>query len=210
MEEIAKKSRSKYYGLVTISRVNRSKDPKKEYVLIKVSSKATTTVPVTGWLIKSESSGKSVLIPQSSYLFFAGVPNTEENIILKANDSLYLSTGISPNGASFKVNKCSGYLEQFQDFYPGISQSCPRARDEDLSSIPKLTINDACLDYIKSFPSCRIQTKTLPANWSYECTNFITTKINYPSCINTHKNDSDFYKNESVSKKKRDALERQP
>jgi hypothetical protein len=57
-------------------------------------------------------------------------------------------------------------------------------------------INDACFDYIESMGQCRIQTETLPLNWSHECTNFIYNKINYPSCVNTHKNDKDFYQKE--------------
>jgi hypothetical protein len=29
-----------------------------------------------------------------------------------------------------------------------------------------------------------------------ECTDFIYKKVNYPACIDTHKNDKDFYQNE--------------
>ena len=115
---------------------------------------------------------------------------------ISAGDTAYLITGISPNGVSFKTNKCSGYLTQFQTFIPYISNSCPRPRDENLSAIPKIAVNDDCLDYIDSFPSCRVETQNLPVNWSYECKNFITQKINYPSCVNLHKGDKDFYQNE--------------
>ncbi|HEY0220638.1 MAG TPA: hypothetical protein VGC58_00245 [Candidatus Paceibacterota bacterium] len=194
--EQQKKLQSKYYGLIKISSISRSTDPNREYVLLRVGSGVTETIPVTGWTIKSTVSGQSVTIPKASLLYFTGMENVEENIVLDKNDSLYLVTGISPNGASFRLNKCSGYLSQFQTFYPSISSSCPRPRDEDLSSIPQTLNNDACLDYIKSFPSCRIQTKSPPANWSYECTRFIYDKINYPSCVNVHKNDTDFYKDE--------------
>ncbi len=192
-EEQKKKIQSVYYGKVSM-RVNDSTNVKNEYVLLQ--NIGTTTIPVTGWTIKSESSGQSVKIPQSSYLFFTGMQNAESDIYISPKDKLYILTSYSPNGASFKVNKCSGYLQQFQKFYPSISTSCPRPRDEDLSSIPRLTINDACFDYIQSFPACKIQTKAVPVNWSYECKNFIYEKINYASCVNTHKNDVDFYKNE--------------
>ncbi|MFA7216554.1 MAG: hypothetical protein WC095_01040 [Candidatus Paceibacterota bacterium] len=195
-EKEAQKTESKYKGLVFIRYVSRSTKPGNEYITIQTDNKATTSIPITGWTIRSASSGNSITIPRASYLFFAGQVNSEENIILSGGETVYIVTGISPNGASFKVNKCSGYLSQFQTFIPYLTTSCPRPREMDLSSIPKLTINDACLDYIEYFPSCKIETKTLPLNWSYECKNFIYEKINYNSCINTYKNDPDFYKKE--------------
>jgi hypothetical protein len=191
-----KKTQSQYKDIVSISSVSRSTDPSKEYITIKVSSRTTTTIPVTGWILKSINSGVQVSIPKGTYLFFTGMMNTEDNIYLNAGDVVYLVTGISPNGASFKTNKCSGYLGQFQTFVPYLRNDCPRPKNEDMSSIPKLAINDACFDYINSMSQCRIQTKPLPSSWSYECTNFIYQKINYASCVNTHKNDSDFYKKE--------------
>jgi hypothetical protein len=193
--EEANKNASVYKDIVDLSFVARSNDPKQEYAQIRVN---TTKEPIniTGWKLTSKSSGQTVTIPKGTYLFFTGTTNTEENIYLNSGDVVYLVTGISPNGASFKVNKCSGYLSQFQSFTPYLSTYCPQPRNEDLSSIPKTVNNDACLDYIDYFPSCRIQTETLPANWSYECTSFIYNKINYPSCVNTHKGDKDFYQKE--------------
>lgn len=197
--EEAKKTQSIYKDIVEISYINRSTDPNQEYVAIHVAGNATTTIPITGWTIKSLSSGQSFQIPQGTYLFFTGSINTEQNIYLGANDNFYLVTGYSPNGSSFKINKCSGYLTQFQTFVPYIGSQCPAPKNEDLSSIPKTVNNDACFDYIDSMSSCRIQTDPLPpgsTKWGSECTDFIYKKINYPSCVDTHKNDKDFYKNE--------------
>ncbi len=194
--EEAKKYVSQYSGIVDLGISRTTTDPAKEYAIIRVSNKATTTIPVTGWKLKSVSSGVEVYIPKGTYLFFTGTINSEEDVYLQKNETLYLVTGISPNGSSFKTNKCSGYLSQFQTFTPRVSTQCPAPRNEDLSSIPKTVANEDCLDYINRMSSCRIQTKTLPVNWNYECTNFIYTKVNYPSCVNTHKNDKDFYKNE--------------
>lgn len=194
--EEEKKNASVYKGEITISSVNRSTISSQEYVTIKMKSGSSKVIPVTGWQIKSLSSGNSATIPKGTYLFFTGTVNSEEEIRLVGGDTLYLVTGPSPIGSNFKVNKCSGYLTQFQTFIPYINNICPAPRNEDLSSIPKRVINDACLDYIDYFPSCRIQTEPLPQTWSTECYNFIQNKINYPSCVNTHKNDVDFYQPE--------------
>lgn len=198
-EEEAKKTQSIYKDIVDLSYINHYGNASQEYIAIRVNGSATTSIPVTGWTIKSLASGISVKIPQGTYLFFAGSVNSEQNIYLSANDTLYLITGISPNGVSFKLNKCSGYLNQFQNFIPYIPSYCPAPRNENLSSIPRSGYNDTCFDYIDTMPACRIQTDPLPPGsqkWSVECTDFIYKKINYPSCVDTHKNDKDFYQNE--------------
>ncbi len=194
LETVTDSSKSKYSNNVSISYVSVSTNPANEYILIQTTGNASTSIPITGWTLKSSSSGQSVTIPKATYLFFADSQNVEDNIVLGANERVYLITGYSPNGASFKINKCSGYLSQFQNFRPSLPYTCPAPRDEDLSSIPKTLNNDDCFDYINYMPSCRIQTESLPVNWSYECVNFIYSKINYPSCINTHKKDKDFYR----------------
>jgi len=191
-----KVNQSQYKDIVTLSYLNKSSSPDKEYIAIRVDNKATKAIYVTGWTLKSTAGDLAVKIPKGNYLFFLGTPNSEEDIILEAKDVLYLITGYSPIGVSFKTNICSGYLGQFQTFVPYLQNNCPSPRDEDLSSIPDIAINYDCLDYIESFPRCTTQTKDIPVKWSAECKNFIYEKINYSSCINTHKNDPGFYKNE--------------
>lgn len=209
-----KKLQSQYKGMVSLSYVNRSTSPAQEYVTIRANNNKDPIL-VTGWTLKSLSTNNQVTIPKATYLFFTGMVNTEDPLYLSSGETLYLVTGISPNGASFKVNKCSGYLGQFQTFVPYLYTNCPAPRYEDASSIPKIVINDACLDYIESMAQCRIQTDPTPVNWSQECTNFIYNKINYPSCIKTHKEDKDFYlkewrvylkRSESIWKDRRETI----
>lgn len=185
---------SKYKGIVSIRNVNRwSNTASQEQITLYVSGETKEAINITGWTLTSTSSGATVKIPKATYLFFADTQNSEESVYVKNGDTVYISTGYSPNGYSFKVNKCIGYLSQFQSWTPGLPYNCPLPKNEDLSGIPRTVINDACFDYIERYPQCRIQTETLPLNWSYECTNFIYNKINYPSCVNVHKNDADFY-----------------
>jgi hypothetical protein len=183
---------SRYKGLVSISYINRSSEYSQEYVVIRTNA-GTTTIPVTGWTIKSLSTGNSVSVSQGVYLYFSNSLNSKNDIILTGNNVLYVITGSSPIGFSFQLNKCFGYLSQFQTFIPYIYTNCPTPRNMDLSSIPNRVENDSCFDYIDSFPSCKTQTDPLPNSWSQECKNFILNKINYNSCIGTYKNDKDFY-----------------
>jgi hypothetical protein len=186
---------SPYKGIISIGSVSRSSNPSQEYITLRSNASTGTTVDITGWTLISMSTGNSVTIPKGTYLVFANSLNSEENIRLSSGEKVYLITGSSPNGMSFRVNKCSGYLTQFQTFVPSIANSCPRARNEDLSSIPNIISNDACFDYINSLPSCKIPSN-IPLTWTAECTKFLNTKLNYTSCVNDHKNDSDFYKPE--------------
>ncbi|MEI6843208.1 MAG: hypothetical protein WCK48_01725 [bacterium] len=192
----ADKNKSPYKGMVSLQYVTRSTNPAQEYVTLRMSGNATSTVQITGWKIKSLSSGSEVEIPKGTYLYFANSINSADNILLTDQDVVYVITGTSPLGYSFKTNKCSGYMSQFQTFVPYLSTNCPAPRNEDLSSIPSRVENDNCFDYIDSFPSCRIQTDLLPNNYSYECRKFIIDKINYGSCVDTHKSDKDFYQHE--------------
>ncbi len=187
-----KKTHSKYYGIVHLQNVNRSSDPKQEYLTLSVDSNSTTTIPLTGWKIQSVNSGQGTSIPTGTYLFFAGMQNTESDIYLTGGDTVYLVTGTSPLGFSFKVNKCSEYHSQFQNFAPYLYSNCPVPQNENLSSIPNQGINDACFDYINSLSACRVQTDPLPRTFSAECIDFITNKLTYNSCVNTHKGDKDF------------------
>lgn len=191
-----KKTQSQYKDFVSFAYINRSTDPEQEYAVLHINSKATTTIDITGWTLKSTNTGNSVTIPRGTYLYFSGTINSEDDIYVTGGDTIYLITGQTPIGVSFKLNKCSGYLSQFQKFVPYLPTSCPAPRSEDLKSIPKIVVNDACLDYINSFPSCQVETKNFPVSWSYECRNFFQTKISYPSCVNIHKGDKDFYQHE--------------
>ncbi len=196
IREEEKKNASPYSGVIRLSYVNRSDKSNSEYIVLEHTRSTNETVSISGWTLHSNSSGVSVAIPQASKLFFANNINSEENITLAPGGIVYVVTGYSPNGASFQLNICSGYLSQFQTFIPYIYTNCPAPRTMDLSSIPKRVANDACFDYIESFPSCRIQTENLPANWNPECKDFIYNKINYNSCIQTYKNNKDFYLND--------------
>ncbi len=188
------KKASIYKGLVSLN-ISRGADASHEYAILRVASGAKANILVTGWKIASLSSGASVTIPKGTQLYFTDSQNVENNIVLGPGQTAYVSTGLSPNGTSFQINKCSGYLTQFGNYVPGINASCPLARNEDLSKIPKYVSNDKCFDYIDSYPSCKVQTDPLPVTWSPECKNFIMN-LSYSSCIAGHKNDKDFYQPE--------------
>jgi hypothetical protein len=194
-DEESAKNASQYKGLINLYYVVKSTDPSQEYVTIHADPSLKGNVDITDWTLKSLNTGQSAQIPQGVYLYFAGVKNGEEDIRLTSNDYVYIVTGKAPDGYSFKVNKCTGYIDQDRKIYPPLSNMCPYASDENLSSIPKNSNNDSCLDFINAIPRCETPTN-LQVGWSYECTHFLTQTLTYGSCIDNHKTDSDFYQHE--------------
>ncbi|MEY4602551.1 MAG: hypothetical protein RL292_492 [Candidatus Parcubacteria bacterium] len=189
--EEEKKNSSIYKGKISMF-VNTSSDASTEYVDIYADYSNTQPINITGWKLLSTSTNQTTYIPQSTYMYFSGQKNTEQDVILAPGEHAYIITGRSPIGYGFKVNKCSGYLSQYQSFYPGVWTNCPAPRDEDQSSIPNRVVNDNCFDLINSLSSCRVP-EPLSKAYSYECQAFLTEKINYPYCISHHKNDKDFW-----------------
>jgi hypothetical protein len=191
--EEEKKNSSVYKGKIFMS-VNVSSDANTEYVDIYADYSNTEPINITGWKLLSTSTNQTIYIPQSTSLYFSGQQNTEQDVYLAAGEHAYIITGRSPIGYGFKINKCSGYISQYQNFYPGVWTNCPAPRDEDQSSIPNRVVNDNCFDMINSLSSCRVP-EPLSNAYSSECQAFLIEKINYPYCISHHKSDKDFWGN---------------
>ncbi|MFH0846273.1 MAG: hypothetical protein V1851_02660 [Patescibacteria group bacterium] len=186
---------SQYAGIVEINRSYGSKtNVDQEYIKLKVN-KTTQQIPISGWTIKSRMTGNEVKIGQGIKVPYTSQINSKENIFVKEGDEIYITTGRSPIGFSFLVNKCSGYLEQFQDFYPNLNKQCPQLEDENLPLIGPNSFNDKCVSYIEKISLCETPT-TFPIDMQPECQNFILNRASHNKCIDNHKNDSDFYKKE--------------
>ncbi len=185
---------SSYKGKISLSVWSaKETDPQKEYVEIRAYSDFKP-VSVSDWTIEGRN-GLKLSLGRGSKLFFLSQPSNQEPIILEPNGVIAVVSGKSPVGASFRLNLCTGYFNQFQSFTPYLSEECPRIKDED---IPQ-NYPDACVDYIRGLSSCR-----MPANIPYEtsikigndCTIFINQRASYSGCVSAYKNENNFYKNE--------------
>ena len=177
------------------SRSADSMSPDTEVLEIIASQNNTQPLIVSGWKLKSAVSGKEVLIGNGALLPYTGQVNTEQIISLNPGDHAYVISGRSPIGVSFRLNACSGYFEQFQDYVPELSSDCPHP----LESAPLTTsggYSNPCLDYIESIPRCFTHVQAVPLSLGDLCSDFITQKFNYASCVGTYKNNPNFYKPE--------------
>ena len=188
---------SPYAGLVTLEIGGAgNSDPKQEYIVLRTSYNLERSITLSGWSLQEDASNTKVTIGQAAQIPFLGQINVDSPITLPANSVVYITTGRSPNGASFRVNQCTGYFEQFQDFNPQLSLECPYPEDEILRNPSAGGGDGACLSYIQNAPRCILAVNALPRDIQSSCQTFIVNELSYNGCINAHKNEPNFYRNE--------------
>lgn len=140
---------------------------------------------MTNWSVEN-SAGQRFSLGKASYLPLEGKTNTPQALVVNAGDTIIVSSGQSPLGVSFRQNACSGYLEQYRDFFPEIPQQCPAPPRNSL-------LDNACQNYINQIPRCQQATAPMPNDISPSCQNFISTEINYNACVANSQDDPRFY-----------------
>lgn len=221
---------SPFYGDVRISRGNGSYEyqPYQEYVTLRASSGNDEPINITGWILENGAGqryyqvGSSVVrgtatratIPQGVKTFYLTGLNSLGQIILEPGDDVVVVTGsplpvLSKPIVSFKVNKCSGYIEEFDNvnFVPSLSLGCPDP--DDYPEVVSMESN--CRDFIRRLNRCETpEFKDIRTDdggvesgavngvlsLSNQCKAFLENHINYSSCVADYINDDDFYKNE--------------
>jgi len=210
IDESSAKDESQYKDTVQLVKASATQtNPDREYLQITISNKSPVPIIIDSWKIRSAITGNQVFVGKASYLPRMGAVNTEYTIKANPGDKITITTGKSPIGSSFRLNKCTGFLEQYQNFYPTLPRVCPRPKDEIPSEYAYATgpnaFNDQCVDFIDRMGVCSINTKDIPLNMQSQCVEFVTKQINYNACITKHSNETDFYDDEWRVFLKRDA-----
>jgi hypothetical protein len=215
---------SLYKGMVSISlgqSYRLSSLPDKEYVILRSSIGNKQKINITGWKISNGYSGRYmdssgqliqgrstiVTIPYGTLLLSCKSLNPLGPILLNPGDVAYVITGSVVGSrpykisSSFKVNKCSGYLEKYDgyEFTPHLSINCP-PYDEELD-VSRLS--DKCESYVHRYgrtcvtPEITYDDKNGGIlidglKMTSSCRNLFVSTFNYDSCFERHKSDSDF------------------
>lgn len=164
-----------------------------EYLEVYVLPTSKNAINLTGWMIKGVIDAEARTVGNGVYSFSQGKVNKEENIWIYPGEKAFIIPGESPVGVSFKLNKCIGYLEQFQVFIPHLPQSCPQFGID--GQIP-LGTDTECGLFIRSIPRCNAYIKSFPSSVLQTCSQLITKRLNYNSCVSEHVRDADFRKGE--------------
>lgn len=193
----------------------RESAPNEEYLEIKADKKNKNPMKITGWKLKGKGGLDITIGKGSSFIYTEASSQPQEDVYLKPGEKAFIATGLSPIGTSFKINKCAGYFNQFHEFYPDLNTECPALRDEDLPN--NLDSDDKCFNYIKNIPACKtiISIPYKNSGLSSSCQDYVTRNANYKTCVEKHKDDSDFYspewrvylgRNEELWKKSRETI----
>jgi hypothetical protein len=195
---------SPFRGEVTLERSHaRAEEPQREYLELRHSRGGERSATITGWTLTSPITGRSVTIGEAARIPLLGRVNVMGPVLLSSGERAYLLTGRSPNGISFLLNRCIGYFEQFQNFTPSLPRECPRIKDEPLppSHRPEAraygasSLEDACLDYIERVGECTVPV-SIPPTLSGACQEFVVETANYGACVDRHRSDERFFKDE--------------
>ena len=146
-------------------------------------------VNVTGWLIQANRGSQR--IPQAVDVYDPNGLTAMSDIRLGNSDALYISSAFSASYKNFRINKCTGYLENFYHFTPPLPRSCPSFNTPEVRRF-----SGACQDYVRSLGSCELPAANPPVpEYDTACRRFIDT-INYRGCFDSHRGDADFLSRE--------------
>lgn len=178
--------------MLSLGTAARDSHPDDEYLYLSASSRNDNPIDITGWRIVSGATGRIAYIPQGVALPRSSSINAPSRIALTPGDRATVVMGESPVGMSFKENMCTGYLDQFQEFTPSLSHSCPAPLgDFDRFFVGDERDLDACRAYLSRSSRCEIP-RDAPRNIGDACRLFIDTHLDYNGCVDAHQSERDF------------------
>jgi hypothetical protein len=189
---------SSYFGKIRISAQYNSfytYNPSEFQIYSSLSS--AEKVDITGWRISTNNG--EITVPQAVNVYEPSGLNIQGEIVLSANSYVHIYIGKSPIGKNFRLNKCTGYLQNDYVFFPQLPQNCPTPSRSDIAYL-----SGECQSYISSLWGCQIPDKDSEsfyasvggsAKQEVECRAFLDS-INQGGCFQKHYLDKDFLSNE--------------
>lgn len=192
-EEAAKQARSPHYGKVSLSRAFATEShPSSEYVVISARNIPAGGVSTQGWSLASVVTGIRVMLPMAATEFRQGALTSIQPVVLRAGESMIVTSGFSPTGVSFRENRCIGYLANSLRLDPPLSSTCP-APSENLSLTDQnlQRYGGDCIDYVRSIPQC-VQPASVPLSLPAACRIYIANTFSYNGCVDAQRSQPDF------------------
>ena len=187
---------SPYAGsVVFLDRVSNVKqsDPNKEYFALLASGLLDESITITDWKVTDRYRKTVHTLPKGiKILGSPDVGHLSLPIDVRSGDVIVVSSGQSPAGDSFRVNRCSGYRTQFEQAVPTIKTQCPEPSEEFLDDGTVPFSDDGCFEAVSSLPPCT-ELSEIPHGVSIECRNFFKNTLTESGCVSRHKNDADFF-----------------
>lgn len=168
--------------------------PEQEYFILSVADTIDEPIEITGWKVYDHKEKTSYEIPDGKRIF-GSFESPNRPIRVQGGDIAIVSSGISPTGFSFRVNKCSGFRSQFKQFTPPVKTDCPSPVDAFVADSSVPYTDNRCYAFVNSLTTCETVTE-LPSGVTAACRRFLEKSINEQGCIDLHRNDQDFFLSE--------------
>ncbi len=164
------------------------------YLLLDIRPSQGERFNISEWRIGKRNSRRK--LGQATHLPLQNKASLLQDILITREARVVIVSGHSPLGYSFRVNKCTGYFDQFQEFTPVILHNCPLISKRTAENLSGSYPSDICLAYLGSLPECRVKLADYPADLLKSCQDFGRDYLNYSSCVRAHEGDHDFLTNE--------------
>lgn len=167
-----------------------------EYIEIRAKKTNAEAINISNWSLQSMVSDIWIGIPQGVELYIVGEVNELQDIYLRPGESAVIATRQSPVGVSFRVNRCSGFLSDTQNFEPPLRTICMDPREVLPPTVENIkSYDDECVRFVENFGRCSYVTSTIEGftELSQACRDKIQPRFTYNYCSSVHANDSDFY-----------------
>lgn len=186
---------SPYYQQIRISSMYRptSYSSAAAQITLTASYNLERPINITGWVIKTNR-GELPALPRIINDYHPYGLFSEEDLVMNKNDQLYIFSGRSPISLNFRLNKCTGFLNNNYNFQPPLPNNCPTIPRNEI-----ITLTGRCQSFIMSLNACRIPTPNQISSFGQPeesgCRT-ILDKINYGGCYFQHRGDVDFFSRE--------------
>ncbi len=150
-------------------------------------------VNITGWKIKTNHG--EFIIPQAVNIYdFSGF-SFEQDIVISGSANINIYSDRSPINMNFRLNKCTGYLQNNYNFNPALPKNCPMVNRSEI-----VYLSGQCQNYVLSLGSCAAPSisfsNSLPGNDEGNACRKFLSGINQNTCYQGHHWEGDFLANE--------------
>lgn len=178
---------SPYYQKVEIRNVYANEDDfTNDYLVLRNDD--DQLINITEWTIKTKR--ETIIIPQAAERLRHPLSSSyDSDIELSYQDEVIISAGLSPQGINFRINKCTGYLDQLSQHHPSLDEDCPELDESEYNHL-----SNACQDFIDDLSRCEIPdySDNYEVALNSQCTTFLTEKFNYSQCYQDYYQEADF------------------
>jgi len=167
-------------GSVYISDVSVYDSGRKARVVLRTNLAEGESVDITSWMIRTNK--RRLFIPEAVRVYRVGGSNSEGHIVLdKGNYVILYAGGSSPVGRNFRVNACTGYLNNRYEFEASLPNDCPLPERDSYKHLAGW-----CQDYIRSMERCGLPDANETNEWRGDdgnaCRSFVYDFFNVDNC----------------------------